>query len=134
MNETGLHYLNGKWVTNEYYPDFDYKDGDHWMNADYYLSNSLCGDCEDFAIAISSILEAKGIPNMLVCASDNEYNVHIYLEYYYEGEYHIADSRRPYYRLREENVYKEIPEVWMFNKDYDYKRYNKNWVRAYQIS
>ena len=128
LNESGLYYLNGKQIYPRYYSDFIYPNEDHWMNADYFLSHNLTGDCEDFAIGIASILEAKNIPNMIVCVSDRKWDLHAYLEYYYEGEYYIADTRYPNYRLREDNPYTEQPEVWMFDIDNDYMAFNENWM------
>lgn len=39
---------------------------DFWMNPDYYLSNNLTGDCEDYALLLASVFERLGIPYMVV--------------------------------------------------------------------
>ena len=130
LNETGLFYLSGKRVSYEFQPDFDCENEDHWMNADWYLSHKLVGDCEDFAVAMCSILEGKGVPNMLICVSDRRRNSHAYAEYYYEEEYYIADIKSPYYRLRSMDVHKDLPELWMFHISTDYTSYNTNWATS----
>lgn len=128
LNESGLYYLNGKMVLPIYYPDFAYENGDHWMNADYYLSHNLTGDCDDFAIGMASILEAKGIPNMFVALTDSRNDFHHYVQYYYNGEYYTADFTHPRYQLREDNPRDSLKKVWMFNIDNDYSTYVENWV------
>ena len=97
LNESGLYYLYGEMVLPQYYPDFAYENGDHWMNADYYLSHNLTGDCDDYAISIASILEAKGIQNMFVAITDSRNEFHHYVQYYYNGEYYTADFTHPRY-------------------------------------
>jgi transglutaminase-like putative cysteine protease len=131
LDEIGLYYLNGEVVTPSYYPDFTYENEDHWMNADYYLSHNLTGDCEDFAIAIASILEAKGIPNMVVAISDRKTYGHAYLQYYYNGKYYTADTTNPRYQPRMSNSKDSFQKVWMFNKHNSYMTYNENWFDMY---
>ena len=127
LNESGLYYLNGKMVLPRYLHDSNYEKGDHWMNADYYLSHNLTGDCDDFAIGIASILEAKGIPNMFVALTDSRNDFHHYVQYYYNGEYYTADFTHPRYQLREDNPRDSLKKVWMFNKTTLYTTYQENW-------
>ena len=128
LNETGLYYLDGKMVLPQYFADTNYENDDHWMNADYYLSHNLSGDCEDYAIGIASILEAKDIPNMIVAVKDNTGYFHIYLQYNYNDEYYTADFTHPRYMLREYNSKQAVMKVWMFNIDTDYSTYVENWA------
>ena len=128
LNETGLYYLNGKRLSPEYHSDFDCENGEYWLNADYYLSNGMCGDCEDFAIGIASILEAKGVPNIITITSNRRTSGHAYAEYYYEGEYYIADTRRPLYRPQKYEMNKTEFKVCMFNINNTYMTYNENWM------
>lgn len=130
LNETGLYYLTGEVVEFEYYSDFAYENEDHWMNADYYLSHNLTGDCEDFAIGIASILEAKGVPNMVVALSNRKNYGHAHLEYYYNDTYYISDFKHPRYQVRGAVEYMH-PRVWMFNKNNTYMTYNENWAEIY---
>ena len=57
--------LGYKLFTNNYITDdenFNHPaNGDYWQNADYYLKNGRKGDCEDWAIALSSILLSGGM-------------------------------------------------------------------------
>jgi len=126
LNETGLYYLNGDMVKAKFHPDFNYENEDHWMNADYYLSHNLTGDCEDFAIGIASILEAKGIPNMVVAISNRRDYGHSYLEYYFNGSYYICDFKHPQYQIRGTVQY-AYSEVWMFNINHNYMTYYDDW-------
>ena len=128
LNESGLYYLNGNMVLPRYLHDSNYENGDHWMNADYYLSHNLTGDCDDFAIGIASILEAKGIPNMFVALTDSRNDFHHYVQYYYNGKYYTADFTHPRYQLREDNPRDSLKKVWMFNIDNDYGTYVNNWA------
>lgn len=128
LDETGLYYLNGNMVLPRYLHDSNYENGDHWMNADYYLSHDLEGDCEDYAIGIASILEAKGIPNMFVALTDSKNYYHHYLQYYYNGKYYTVDFTHPRYQLREDNPRDSYKKVWMFNTNNDYMTYNKDWI------
>ena len=128
LNESGLYYLNGNMVLPQYLHDSNYENGDHWMNADYYLSHNLTGDCDDFAIGIASILEAKGIPNMFVALTDSRNDFHHYVQYYYNGKYYTADFTHPRYQLREDNPRDSLKKVWMFNIDNDYGTYVNNWA------
>jgi len=89
----------------------------------------LEGDCEDYSIAIASILEAKGIPNMIVGGFNNNINDrHWIVEYYYDSKYYVTDTLYGLYIPREniENI-GWAPKI-MFNKETDYSVYNKNWV------
>lgn len=127
----GILYYRGtdNRVVPTYYPDFDYENSDYWINADYYLSHGLTGDCEDYAIAIASILEAKDIPNMIVGGFQNGINnKHWILEYYYNNEYYITDTSYGLYIKR--SIIEELDWVplLMFNKETDYKIYNKDWA------
>lgn len=126
LNETGLYYLDGKMVKFDYYPDFGYENEDYWLNADYYLSHGLEGDCEDFTIGIASIMEAKRIPNMLVMTSKYNSN-HMYLEYFYNGKYYVANTKYPIYQLRDDYFHTSKMES-MFNINNEYTTYNKNWI------
>lgn len=134
LNESGLYYLNGVMVLPKYSlsMDNDYiingqYIGDYWINADYYLSHNLTGDCEDFAIGIASILEAKGIPNMIVAVTNNHDYRHTYLQYYYNDTYYTADFTHPRYMIREDNQKEDLRKVWMFNIDTDYTVYKDGW-------
>ena len=127
LNETGLYYLNGEMVLPKYHSDFNYENEDHWMNANYFLSHNLTGDCEDACIAIASILEARGIPNMIVAMSNNRGYAHAYLEYYLNGTYYISDFKHPRYQARDDVKYL-YPKVWMFNINNDFMTYNDEWA------
>ena len=127
LNESGLYYLNDTKVFHTHQSDFDYENGDYWQNADYYLSHGRTGDCEDYAIAMSSILEAKNIPNILVCISNRKGWSHIYVEYYYNQEYYILNTIRPKYGVRADYLYKDYYKVWMLNKTTTYTTYQENW-------
>ena len=128
FNESGLFYLNGKKVFHNHQSDFDCENGDYWLNADYYLSQGFYGDCEDHAIAMASILEAKDISNMIVCISNRKGWNHVYVEYHYEGEYYILNSMKPMYGVRTDDLYENHYKAWMFNIDNSYTTYNKDWA------
>lgn len=116
-------------LTSKYDTDFDLFDKkDHWINADYYLSHGLNGDCEDFAIALASILETKKIPNMIVAGFAKNNIGHWLLEYHIDNEYRVADTMVSLYGYRK-NI---KPEWWkpkfMFNKNTEFQLYNPDWV------
>ena len=66
-----------------------------WQNPDYTLTIGY-GDCEDIALAICSILKAKGIKSVVVIGyhynDAEERNGHAWVEYYLDGKYYISDQ------------------------------------------
>lgn len=130
LTTTGLYYLNGEQVLPIYQPDDNYINKDYWMNADYYLSHNLIGDCEDYAIGIASILEAKSVPNMIVAVrNDTDNYYHTYLQYYYEGEYYSACTMSNFYTLRINDENEKYEKAWMFNININYTDYCEDWIK-----
>jgi len=97
-----IHYKsNNNVFTNIYISDDNYPNKDYWLNADYYLTHNMSGDCEDFAIALVSILKSGelvdqngnkvNISAKLAVGYDNGYR-HTWVEYDYNGITYIGDS------------------------------------------
>ncbi len=131
-----MYYINNSiaYPKNIVSPTYERDDepyiGDYWMNADYYLSNGLVGDCEDFAIGIASILEAKGVPNMIVGRTGINGSGHIYTQYFYNDEYYTAEvlnGNYYNYGLRNDYITKKYKHVWMFNATSGYMDYKNDW-------
>lgn len=85
-----LAYENGSALSLNYQNDT--KEG-IWQNPDYTLTVGH-GDCEDIALAVCSILKAKGIESIVVMGHDystGERHGHAWVEYYLDGKYYISD-------------------------------------------
>ena len=67
---------------------------DTWQNPAYYLTHNLTGDCEDFSLAYSSILEAKNIPAQILGVTLTNNNLHWVVKYQYNGHTTFADINR----------------------------------------
>ncbi len=86
-----LTYQNGSVFYIEYQPDTE--EG-IWQNPDYTLAVGH-GDCEDIALTVASILEAKGIKAVVVMGYiyiNNDKKPHSWVEYYLNGRYYISDN------------------------------------------
>lgn len=64
---------------------------DMWQNPDYYLTHGLMGDCEDFAVAFASILEAKGIHARVIGVDLIDDTKHWVVEYEFNDMTNFAD-------------------------------------------
>lgn len=89
---------NGSALKFKYQTDNDLfnhpPDGDMWQNPDYYLTNGLIGDCEDFSLAFASILEAKGISSEVIGVTLINDRKHWIAKYYFNDQINYADINR----------------------------------------
>ncbi|MEM2925008.1 MAG: hypothetical protein QXJ68_04895 [Methanocellales archaeon] len=108
---------------------------DYWINPSYYLTNfyknkPLSGDCEDAAIAIASILLAKGYDAIAILGyvekNDGSLGRHAWVETKVEGRIYIVDFNYLY-----EKNYFETTRHWkpryMWNHLLSFRDYSSNW-------
>ncbi len=97
------------------------KSNDFWQNPDYTLTVAKGGDCEDLALVVASILEAKGINTTIIMGfvyvNGTPYG-HAWVEYYENNTYFINSNLYSFKRKSEnENLidYYYSPEMTDIN-------------------
>lgn len=111
--------------------------GDYWINPDYYFLNRVRGDCEDAALAVASVFEAKGIRTKIVGGYEGNGKVRDWaVEYKINGTYYRYYGGVPYdlgygaqdevgFMKRDANV--DFSPLIMFDKNTYYQDYVYNW-------
>lgn len=65
--DNGTILYKNKTLENNYISDeIQFAKPDFWQMPEYYLRNGMNGDCEDYAVTITSALTYKGIPAKVV--------------------------------------------------------------------
>jgi predicted transglutaminase-like cysteine proteinase len=108
---------------------------DLWINPSYYLAHAykgklLSGDCEDAAIAMTSILIAKGYDTVAILGyvekSDGSLGRHAWAETKIEGKVYIVDFNYLY-----EKSYFQATRQWkpryMWNHLLSFRDYSSDW-------
>ena len=96
LTSSGLIWKHNKTpLTYNYQTDaYLFNSIDTWQNPSYYLTHNLTGDCEDFSLAYTSILEAKNIPAEILGVTLTNNNLHWVVKYQYNGHTTFADINR----------------------------------------
>lgn len=105
---------------------------DKWLKPREYLENGAKGDCEDYSLAMTSILEAMGYPSVNVIGyydtGDSE-GGHSIAETVIDGDVYVADVHMPCWLAPRERYYEEM-EWWdreMFSDDMSRRSYSSDW-------
>lgn len=112
--------------------DVKYPTGDYWYNPDYFLTHGNIGDCEDFALALVSLLLAKGIPAILVAGYWETGTTHIGAEYVYNNIVRYADTTG-YYERKAVVEFNLFTPTRMFNDQITWREYEKDWYKYYRV-
>lgn len=108
---------------------------DHWMRPRDYLETGT-GDCEDYALAMASIMEALGHPSRVVIGTGQfrgERRVHAMTETRIDDTYYRLDVAAPQ-KIYSRETYDEIVSDWssltMFGDDTAYQIYETDWAET----
>lgn len=86
---------------------------DYPINPDYYLVHGRVGDCEDAAVAVVSVLQAKGYEAKVVIGYLHK-ALHAWVKVKIDNEWYIGDMDT----MRKDNTF-----IYVFVKDIIKNRY-----------
>ncbi|MEM2933803.1 MAG: transglutaminase domain-containing protein [Methanocellales archaeon] len=131
-----IEYEDGTPLSSNYVRDQEqFGVEDYWIKPSYYLAHTykgklLSGDCEDAAIAMTSILLAKGYDTIAILGyvekNDGSIGRHAWAEAQIEGKIYIVDFNSLY-----EKNYFQATRHWrpryMWNHLLSFRDYSSNW-------
>ncbi len=108
---------------------------DYWVNPSYYLSHAyngktLSGDCEDSALAMTSILIAKGYNTVAILGhvkkNDGTTGRHAWAETIIDGKTYVVDGNILYEKSNFQTTREWSPR-YMWNDVITFREYSPDW-------
>jgi len=125
-----MRFADGKPLMGKYFFDAEHLGHtDYWQNPEHFLTTLGRGDCEDYALASNSLLEAKGYDSVVVLGTMKGEG-HAWTETIIDGKAYLTDNNVRDLLIPRDVAYSQLgysPQS-MFGDDLPLGTYNPDWV------